>query len=313
MCFEFYPLRFEFVARDSIYFPPGKAANVLRGALGTIFRRIACAPDCRDSKNCSVRTLCPWAMLFEPSAKAGGPSGLADWPRPFVFRARHLDGITVEPGGSFFFDLNVFSPDRRMLEGFVLTFSAVAGEGLGPRRGRADLRGVWRLAMGDLAKQSLYDPLTQAVTASVTPAVIELCPPAVAANRIQVNFLSPTELKHEHQIVRRPEFPILFSRIRDRISTLRKLYRGGSLAIDFQGSSARASTVKMTRCDVRHLDSERRSARTGQIHSIGGLVGTAEYEGDLAEFLPFLEAAKWIGVGRQSVFGKGEISWSLSG
>jgi len=37
-------------------------------------------------------------------------------------------------------------------------------------------------------------------------------------------------------------------------------------------------------------------------------VGIAEYEGDLAEFLPYLEAARWTGVGRQSVWGKGEIS-----
>ncbi|MCU1257176.1 MAG: hypothetical protein JWO80_61, partial [Bryobacterales bacterium] len=42
--------------------------------------------------------------------------------------------------------------------------------------------------------------------------------------------------------------------------------------------------------------------------SIGGFLGTAEYEGELAEFLPYLQAAKWTGVGRQSVWGKGEIS-----
>ena len=52
---------------------------------------------------------------------------------------------------------------------------------------------------------------------------------------------------------------------------------------------------------------ERRSTRTGQTHSIGGFVGIAEYEGDLAEFLPYLEAGRWTGVGRQSVWGKGEM------
>ena len=31
------------------------------------------------------------------------------------------------------------------------------------------------------------------------------------------------------------------------------------------------------------------------------------YRGDLAAFLPYLRAARWTGVGRQTVWGKGEI------
>ena len=57
MTFELIPLRLDFTARDALYFPPGKAANILRGAFGIALRRGA------------------------------GPSGLADRPRPFVFRA----------------------------------------------------------------------------------------------------------------------------------------------------------------------------------------------------------------------------------
>jgi hypothetical protein len=44
----------------------------------------------------------------------------------------------------------------------------------------------------------------------------------------------------------------------------------------------------MTRCDIKRVDVTRRSSRTGQVHSIGGFVGEAEYEGDLAEFFPYL-------------------------
>ena len=36
-------------------------------------------------------------------------------------------------------------------------------------------------------------------------------------------------------------------------------------------------------------------------------MGGAAYEGELDEFMPFLRAAKWTGVGRQTVWGKGEI------
>jgi CRISPR-associated endoribonuclease Cas6 len=115
-------------------------------------------------------------------------------------------------------------------------------------------------------------------------------------------------LKDEHRIARRPEFPILFGRIRDRISTLSRLYGAGILGIDYLGTNERAARVRMTVCELRHRKTERRSTKTGQLHSIGGFVGVAEYEGDLSEFLPWLHAARWTGVGRHAVWGKGEIS-----
>ena len=92
---------------------------------------------------------------------------------------------------------------------------------------------------------------------------------------------------------------------------MRRLYGQGPLTIDFQETGLRAAAVQMTRCEARRVEAQRRSSRTGQSHSIGGFVGIAEYQGDLAEFLPYLEAARWTGVGRQSVWGKGEIAVTL--
>jgi len=301
LLFRFYPLRFEFVATEPLFFPPGKAANILRGALGVIFRKIACVPHCTGARTCQIRETCPYACLFEPVAITSQPSGLADWPRPFVFRARNLDGHTIPPGGAFWFDLNVFSLDPNVLSYFVLTFASLAREGLGPRRRKAELQ---RVASRD---QVLYNGCSRSISASVEPVTLDLTPLVVSPTRIRVDFLTPTELKHEHKIATRPEFPILFGRVRDRIATLSRLYGGEVLDIDYQGTNARAAAVRMIRCNLRRLETDRRSSRTGQAHSIGGFAGSAEYEGDLAEFLPYLQAAKWTGVGRQSVWGKGEL------
>jgi hypothetical protein len=302
MQFQFYPLRFEFVAHESLYFPPGKASNTLRGALGVISRKIACRPECSEVRSCEIRRSCAYAQIFEPAASdhMPGPAGLADWPRPFVFRARHLDNRTIPAGDSFYFDLHVFTLDASRLSHFVLAFAELAREGLGPQRIKAELRQVWTRAVGGLSEQ--------AITSSAQPTSLDLEPWRSAPRTIRIEFLSPTELKHENKIAVRPEFPILFGRIRDRISTLRALYGPGPLDIDFRAIGDRASAVRMTRYDVRREEADRRSTRTGQIHSIGGFVGFAEYEGDLAEFLPYLAAAHWTGVGRQAVWGKGEIA-----
>ena len=311
MVFRLQPLRFSFVARDSIYFPQGKAANILRGAFGSIFRRIACVPECPGARDCEIRGACPYARMFEPSALAGGPSGLADWPRPFVFRAIHLDGRTIAAGGTFSFDLNLFDLHSPAIAYLVLAFSQLGREGLGPRRGRAVLREVAQLdGRGECAAR-IYDGESLLIEQEPAPMELDLAALVEPVSRVVVRFATPTELKSGHELVARPEFGVLAARMRDRVSTLRGLYGEGPLEIDFRGFGERAARVRMTRGEIGQVDAMRRSSKTGQVHSIGGFVGEAEYVGELGElgeFVPYLRAGKWVGVGRQTVWGKGEIA-----
>jgi CRISPR/Cas system endoribonuclease Cas6 (RAMP superfamily) len=139
------------------------------------------------------------------------------------------------------------------------------------------------------------------------PAQVDLAAPVPGATRVKVRFLSPVELKKDAAVAHTPEFGLLFARLRDRVSTLRALYGEGPLAIDFKATGERARHVKLERCELRWEAAARRSGRTGQVHGLGGFVGEAEYAGDLAEFIPYLELARWVGVGRQTVWGKGEL------
>ena len=79
----------------------------------------------------------------------------------------------------------------------------------------------------------------------------------------------------------------------------------GHLPVDFKAQSGRADLVRTVNCDLQYRDVSRRSSRTGAVPGIGGVTGTAEYEGDLAEFIPCLRAARWTGVGRHTVWGNG--------
>ena len=296
------------MARDAVHFPPGKSANVLRGAFGLIFRRIACVPDCPGARTCEIRATCPYARMFEPSALAGGPSGLADWPRPFVFRATRLDGRTIARGEAFWFDLNLFDMHSPAIAYLVLAFAQLARDGLGPSRGRADLREVWQLDESGECVARLYDGERFLLSEGPAPMTLSLASPAERVERVRLRFVTPTELKSRQQLAERPEFGVLAGRLRDRVSTLRELYGDGPLEIDFRGFGERAARVEMTRCEIERVEVARRSSRTGQVHPIGGFVGEAEYAGELSEFVPYLQAGKWVGVGRQTVWGKGEIS-----
>jgi hypothetical protein len=211
-----------------------------------------------------------YTRFFAPVHEAGVPSGLHDPPRPFALRVRHLDGATLQ---EFHVGLNVFETNQPDLVQILLV-------------------------MGDLVQESLRAECRDFEDPDLLRLPLVGSP---SAERVRVTFLSPTELKNQE----RPEFGPMFLRIRDRISTLRALYGPGPLEIDFKAMGERAGAIRMTRCDLQQVDVRR---STGQRHSLGGFTGVAEYEGDLTEFIPYLEIAAYTGVGRQTVWGKGEIA-----
>ncbi len=262
-------IRFTFEAREAIHFPEGKSANILRGAFGTILRR----------QNESAYT-----HMFEPRNTGPGPSGLHDWPRPFVFRAHHLDGTTIQAARTFHFDMHLFDTKRSLPEPLIQTFQQLAREGLGTGRKKVEL-----------------------INSEISTLSLPLTTEQIGRTRVAIRFLTPTELKSNSQLVTKPEFVVLATRIRDRISTLCELYGDGATDIDFKAFGERAALIRMTRCDIHPMQITRRSTRTGQVHGLGGFIGEAEYEGPLSEFIPWLQAASWTGVGRQTVWGKGVI------
>jgi hypothetical protein len=99
----------------------------------------------------------------------------------------------------------------------------------------------------------------------------------------------------------------VFTRIRDRISSLQSLYGSAPLDFDFKSLAERAKFIRTLRSDLHQEHTERLSTRTRQVHPLGGFTGEVEYEGDLTEFIPWLNCAYWTGVGRQTVWGKGQL------
>lgn len=219
-----------------------------------------------------VASASEYTRIFAPRATGPGPSGLADPPRPFVLRCAALNGRVIEPGEAFCFGLHWFDTRGAALDLITTAFHR------------------WTEVTA-LKHDRVSVDLTQGRPAS----------------RIRVEFLTPTELKAKGPSAN-GDFSVLLARARDRLSTLRGLYGDGPLDIDFRGLAERAKLVKTVRSDLRPASLERLSKNTGRRHSIGGLVGFAEYEGELAEFLPYLEAASWTGVGRHCTWGNGHIT-----
>jgi hypothetical protein len=215
--------------------------------------------------------------IFRPRL-VSGPSGLANPPRSFILRAHDLNHRVFGIDESFELDIHTF--DR-------------AGT-VAPEIGRAFERAAdCRFQLENFYNAGDFE--------------IDLASPEPARAAL-VHFLTPTELKDAGDVANHVPFGILFARLRDRIATLRKIYGDGELDADFRGLGHRAEKINNgSLYDLESRFASRRSSRTHQVHGLGGLVGFAEYEGDLDEFVPWLRAACWTGVGRHTVWGNGRI------
>ncbi len=203
-----------------------------------------------------------------------------------MLRARHLNSTTIAPGASFSVGLNLFDVSSELVEALQEAFREAAPHGLGPDRARVSFLEL----------------------APLETVVIALDDSAPEARRVRIHLLTPTELKGAADWETKPVFTPLACRIRDRISTLRALYGDGPLAIDFREFERHSAQIALIQSRLKKKEASRRSTRSGQCHSLGGVIGEIEYSGDLARFLPYLEAAQWTGVGRYTVWGNGELT-----
>lgn len=324
---RFHRLRFEFKAKGSIHFPRFKSTNILRGAFGSIFRRIACLPECREPSVCPLNGECPYEQVFAPIARAKGPSGFRDLPRPLVFRGSHLDGLTIRHGEGFWFDVHLFRLHPETVAFLTLAFAQFATEGVGPGRGLATLTGAttigldgvegYRFFADGVFRQSEFpDALVLSLgESSEASSTNDKAPTDSVAGRLLLQFLTPTELKHEGRIVETPDAPVLIARAFDRISTLAMIYGSEHAEQDTTQQIRRelleaAGRLRLARIELSMVEAGRVSSRTGQKHGLEGFVGEVEYEGPadaLVAAAPWLQAAAFTGVGRQTVWGKGEI------
>ena len=264
-------LRFQLKATAPLHFPAWKAGNFFRGHFGITLKRLCCPASCPGPMECTNRQQCAYANLFEPVSK-DAPSGFANPPRPFVFRVEQLNGRHFQPDDVF--------PVRMHLFGNVA-------------------------ALPWIEKTLASFERMELMSMEVVPVTIALV--GQPCRELAIEFLTPVELKSQQQVLRQPDFPALISRIRDRIGALSLFYGEGAPPWDYKQISEKAERVKMVHCDVQTVDVDRQSSRTGQIHGLGGFVGSARYEGILDDLLPLLMAAEWTGVGRHTAWGNGAI------
>lgn len=300
--------RFELDLLEPVHLPPFKG-SALRGGFGHTLKRLTCYHSRGRCDECGMGNDCVYGYLFRTSPPDDSEvlSNLTEVARPFVIQPPLDPRETFEPGDSLEFHVVLIGRGIAYLPYFVLVFQQLGDAGLGRTRGNFVLQQVTALGLGDdrpifdAADGTLYD-----CDLSAGPADLNALAATLPTDRLTIDFVTPTRLKHHGRWMHEgPPFHVLVRRLLDRVSSLSYFHCGQRWEIDFRGWIDRAEQVELVDAGTGWVDWSRYSGRQNQRVRMGGLVGPATYAGDLAPFRPLLALGELIHVGKGTVFGNG--------
>lgn len=308
---KFLKLKFSLLAIDKILIPIKNKGNIFRGAFGLKFKELNCksTPICIDK---CIEPTCLYSKIFEPHYTKWAPSGMKDIPRPFILTYTNDSRIYIYPGESFNIGFNLFGWACNFYGHFITTIKAIGEEGIGPLRGRYEIKRVY-----------CEDEFGNYQIIMDNNGVLKEAQPFSIKNSFEINstFLkllikTPAMIKYESQIINQPEFYHIFLRLRDRISAIAYFHNGIELQEDFKLLELEAREVRTIKSSWQTIEIKRRSSKTHLLHDLSGVVGYAIYDFKTIEriemFAPWLKIGEIVNVGKNSVWGMGSMKTTLN-
>lgn len=289
--------------------PPFKGST-FRGVFGTALKKVVCALKREQCTSCLLRDRCVYALVFE-SIPAAGPGQGRALPHPFVIEPPLSEQTEFRSGDHFDFCLILFGWANDYLPYFVYAFQEVGALGVG--RHIKGKRGGFRLLEVISSEKKIFSADDGLLT-SIAPTDLVL-EPASGQNdsdsSIRTVLETPLRLKFQNRLHAELPFHVLARAMLRRVSSLENHFGGGEPVLDYRGMVSRAEQVRLTRSTIKWLDWRRYSNRQEQDMLMGGIVGEAIYQGNLAEFIPLIRYCEKVHIGKATTFGLGKINASM--
>ncbi|CAH1388336.1 CRISPR system precrRNA processing endoribonuclease RAMP protein Cas6 [Candidatus Nitrotoga sp. M5] len=265
--------------------------------------------------------------------------------RPYILLAPLDELRTWETGHEFDFELTLFGKAVRHAQACCDALRLVGRDGLGEQRAKfivyqvdhftnvhgkdavpddktrhAGFSHPNSLGVGEGTNESLRELCANEDwlnvwsdgmdTAWITPVDLCLDEADVPCAKLTLNLQTPLRLKHENRLVRHPpDFSLLISKLLARLNMLSQA-QGNQPLVEGEVKTRLlqfASGIELSQSDTRWVDWNRYSSSQKTSMQFGGLMGTLEYIGDLAPFLPYLRMAELTHLGGKSTFGLGRM------
>ena len=310
--FRFARYRFTYTVQEPLKMPRYKG-NVFRGQLGYILRAITCIRGTQHcQKQCQYPQECVYSKCFETPVPQDSPilRGQPFAPHPFVLEPPRTRKRNYAPGETFTCNLVLIGEAIDLLPWLVLAFHEMGKRRIGLR----DQRGTCRLdkveslsAQGSELCQTIYTAETEMLTDEglILGLADVIAGMPHATNAIELEFLTPTSIKHDGQWIRNLTFELLARNLLRRIRFLSYFHCGEDLDVDAHRLIEAAGSIRSNFC-FHWVRIKRRSSRTERTVPMWGFVGTNRFEGDLKPFLPLIRLGEYLHIGHHTAFGYGQ-------
>jgi len=285
----------------------GWPANRLRGALGASLRHIACATKAPRCEGCPLLQTCAYAYCYETQAVLESKfHGVGqEVPRPYVVR---LAPKGADTPGEVAFELVLVGRAVDLLPYFLLAVREWQADGRGPGRQTATLQeaiAIQPLSGERFEVYSADDATMRVPPWSVGPDDLDSAVQGLPTGRLEVEFLSPTRLKHRGQLLNRPEFNALVAALARRIEAMQQCHDLPAIVDDGRALVKLSEGVELVEWTGEERSRHRYSYRQRREMRLEGFIGRAVYEGDLKPFFPLLRIGELVHVGKGAVLGLG--------
>ncbi|MCK6629265.1 MAG: CRISPR system precrRNA processing endoribonuclease RAMP protein Cas6 [Anaerolineae bacterium] len=312
--------RFTMTALQPLHLPTYKGV-ALRGGLGQTLKKLTCNQPWTCEKACPRGNDCPYGYIFETSPPDGAEvlRNFSEVPRPFVIEPPRDRRETILPGEQLSFGLILIGHGMNYFPYFLAVFRELGWQGLGQGRGQYELNTIDAISPLDGVVEPVYRadrPEVRMTRLTPTSQAITDYAASLPAQRLTVEFLTTTQLKHQDRMLEvGPPFAVLVKALLSRVSSLSYFHCWQRFETDFRGWIDRAAAVRLVQ-DKTYQEawsrfSTRQTERIDRVEKrkrieMGGLLGQVTYEGDLAPYLPLLVLGQLIHVGKKTVFGNGQ-------
>lgn len=291
---------------------PEYKGSTFRGVFGHALKKVVCALKRQECTDCLLRSQCLYVFIFETPRENGESEGrkrIADPPHPYVIEPPESTQARYRKGEPFSFDLLLFGRANEYLPYFIYAFDQMGKMGIGKRIN--ERRAPFFLSEVTVDNAVVYRNEDGKIKNGAF--TIDLMPPAEKIGNerpvetVEVNLRTPLRLKYENRLEATLPFHVLVRAMLRRVSSLCRYYGNGEPPLDYRGLVERAKDVGLASSCIRWVDWKRYSNRQEQAMLMGGMIGKATYQGNLAEFFPLLQFCEKVHIGKQTSFGLGKI------
>lgn len=302
--------RIELEFTTPVKLPPFKGSSI-RGAFGTVLKRLACTIPGEECRLCPFGFQCAYSVLFEtlPAPALEHAAKFSSYPRPYIIRPPLSPQEDFNAGDHLTFEMVLIGDTWEMVPHVIETFVILGESGFRDGNGRFTVREVCLVDHAGNGRPAYRDGVFLGGGKPVTLA--DLKSPGGPVAEVSLQFLTPARLDLAGKLRdEAPTFRELIDLLVRRVQLLTAFQHGGPFPLDAAKLLSGAEAVRLADSAVSWHELERYSNRQKSRLFQGGIVGTVVYRGEVSGFMPLLRLGTLIHIGKSTVFGLGRYALS---